>query len=248
MKINQLYINGKTYDISDKQLENILIISDDEVILKTKKGIEFLKSTENRNIIGNNQKDLVLVSKSGKIKFGNSETSNTEFDFTKVVGKPTDKGGEIFNDYINNSAGANYSHVEGQNNTATGNASHAEGIGNKVTGSNAHAEGQQNKVIGQAAHAEGSFNQTTKNNEHAEGKYNLSNNGSGTNNKTRHSIGIGSSDTDRRNAYEVMENGDIYIYGIGGYNGKNISEAKTIQEVLKDIIKVNKESIIFTNE
>ena len=43
MKINQLYINGKTYDISDKQLENILIVSDDKIILKTPKGIEVLK-------------------------------------------------------------------------------------------------------------------------------------------------------------------------------------------------------------
>lgn len=49
--------------------------------------------------------------------------------------------------------------------------------------------------------------------------------------RTQHSIGIGSSDTDRKNAVEVMDNGDVYIKDVGGYDGTNAIQAKPIQEV-----------------
>jgi hypothetical protein len=42
---------------------------------------------------------------------------------------------------------------------------------------------------------------------------------------TIHSVGIGTSEDDRKNAHEIMKNGDHYIYGIGGYDGANYSEA-----------------------
>ena len=54
----------------------------------------------------------------------------------------------------------------------------------------------------------GGNNQVTNANEVALGKYNISNS------DTQFSIGIGASDTDRKNAVEVKANGDIYIEGV----------------------------------
>ena len=47
-------------------------------------------------------------------------------------------------------------------------------------------------------------------------------------------------DSDRKNAFEITQNGDIYIYGLGNYNGTEIKsdnnpEIKTLQEILKTI-------------
>jgi len=36
-----------------------------------------------------------------------------------------------------------------------------------------------------------------------------------------HSVGIGTSESNRKNAIEVMQNGDAYMIGVGGYNGTN---------------------------
>jgi hypothetical protein len=66
--------------------------------------------------------------------------------------------------------------------------------------------------------------------EHAEGKYNKTNTG-----KTIHSIGIGTSDTNRLNAVEVTNTGDVYIKGIGDYSGTTLNGASTLQTVVGGI-------------
>ena len=48
---------------------------------------------------------------------------------------------------------------------------------------------------------------------------------------TIHSIGIGSEDN-RCNAVEVMENGNVFVLGVGGYKGTNPLDATTLQEVV----------------
>lgn len=55
--------------------------------------------------------------------------------------------------------------------------------------------------------------------------------------QTLHSIGIGTSTNDRKNAFEVMANGDAYLYGAGGYNGTNPGGegVKTVQTLLNEI-------------
>ena len=137
---------------------------------------------------------------------------------------------------FNTQATGRQSHAEGNGNTANGGSSHVEGWDNIANGDYCHVEGGHNTASGSGSHAEGIGTQTNNDGEHAEGKYNLSNNGTETKNKTRHSIGIGSKDSNRYNAFEIMENGDIYIYGIGGYDGKNISEAQTVQEIINSLI------------
>ena len=131
------------------------------------------------------------------------------------------------------------SHAEGYISVAQGDSSHAEGDLTKASGTNSHAEGYHTKASGYASHSEGS--NTIANNpcEHAQGKYNVSNTGETENTQTIHSIGIGKSVDNRKNAQEVMVNGDYYIVGIGGYNGANINEegVKTLQEVLNEILE-----------
>ena len=62
--------------------------------------------------------------------------------------------------------------------------------------------------------------------EYSGGNYNISNKTTsafGSSGNTTFSYGIGTSDSVRKNAIEIMENGEIYIIGVGGYNGTNLT-------------------------
>ena len=118
------------------------------------------------------------------------------------------------------------SHAEGSYTNASGAASHAEGSFTESSGMYSHAEGYGTKASGIHSHTEGSYTITSNEAEHAEGKYNFSNTG------TISSIGIGTSSTDRKNAFEVMDNGDTFIYGVGNYDGTNINATNTKDERL----------------
>lgn len=89
-----------------------------------------------------------------------------------------------------------------------------------------------NTAKGNNSHTEGSSTMTNNDSEHAEGKYNVSNTGSTNAEKTISSIGIGTSNTARKNAFEVMLNGDVYLLGIGSYDGTTITGASTLQSVI----------------
>ena len=86
-----------------------------------------------------------------------------------MIGKKTEQGGEVFNDYENNAAGASYAHAEGQRTIATGNSSHAEGVGTKATNANSHSEGNQTTASGSSSHAEGYSTTASGGYSHAEG-------------------------------------------------------------------------------
>lgn len=101
-------------------------------------------------------------------------------------------------------------------------------------GNNAHAEGELGSAIGNNSHVSGASCIAFNNNEVACGHYNYSFWSDDNAKRTLYSIGIGESDSNRKNAYELKENGDLYIYGVGGYTGKNSSEAKTIQKVITE--------------
>ena len=108
-----------------------------------------------------------------------------------------------------NTANGNYSHAEGEFTTASGGYSHAEGIhttasgemshaeGNETTasGANSHAEGFETTAGGICSHAGGTGTKALNDNEVSYGKYNKSNN------DTLFSIGDGTSDSARHNAY-----------------------------------------------
>lgn len=146
--------------------------------------------------------------------------SHAEGNGTKASGSSAHAEGR------STTASGESSHAEGVNNTASGNYSHAEGGSNTASGHRSHAEGGSNTASGDYSHAEGQFTQATNDYEHAEGYKNKSNkktNGTPEENKkgsTLHSVGIGSS-TQRINAFEIMQNGDAYLKGAGGYDGTN---------------------------
>lgn len=140
------------------------------------------------------------------------------------------------------------SHSEGQKTFAKGTNSHAEGSVTIANGTNSHAEGGSVIANGSNTHAEGRYTQTLQNAEHAQGSYNKSHtdntaDGFGTNgSRTIHSIGIGTADDARKNAVEVMQNGDVYIKGIGGYDGRHIkgeitgTTVYTLQDVISNLL------------
>lgn len=127
------------------------------------------------------------------------------------------------------------SHAEGALNEANAHYCHVEGSRNIVNGQAAHGEGDKTIADGKYSHTEGQYTQANNENEHAQGKYNKSNTGETSDLQTIHSIGIGSSEDDRKNAVEVMGNGDVYLYGVGNYNGTNPTVAKRLQDIINNI-------------
>lgn len=107
----------------------------------------------------------------------------------------------------NVSAKGRSSHAEGFMTIANGNSSHAEGSNVSAKGRSSHAEGSGTQANGEFSHAEGYGTITNNEGEHACGKWNVSEN------NTLFSIGNGISDDTRSNAFEIKENGDIYIKG-----------------------------------
>ena len=147
----------------------------------------------------------------------------------------SDGTGEIFNRYEGDNANVatgTYSHAEGRNTTASDYCSHAEGNLTTASGSNAHAEGGSTTASGIYSHAEGYCTEAFKSAEHAEGRYNKSYQSISAPIQVIHSVGIGTSEDNRKNAHEIKFNGDHYIYGLGNFDGTNSADAQTLQEVI----------------
>lgn len=164
-----------------------------------------------------------------------------EYDHVGEV-YPGSTSGEVFNDYEANEASGRYSHAEGSDTKAYGTYSHAEGFGCFASGSAAHVEGYGCFASGSAVHAEGYatsataaythtdgyFTIATNLHEHASGRYNKSDDSLVQSRQTRFSVGIGTSETSRKNAIEAKANGDVYIYGVGGFDGQNDADADVL--------------------
>lgn len=145
-----------------------------------------------------------------------------------------DLGDGAHSEGVNTKATQRGSHAEGRDTYAAGQYSHAEGRETEAFYAS-HAEGRGSKATGDVSHAEGVDTVTSNTAEHAEGKFNKSNKADGSfgsAGNTLHSIGIGTSASDRKNAVEVMQNGDTYLLGVGGYDGKNPAASKTVQQVI----------------
>ena len=98
-------------------------------------------------------------------------------------------------------AGGQCSHAEGAGTSANGQYSHAEGAATIARGQYSHAEGNNAIASGDFSHAEGFDTRTTKRAEHASGQYNQSNS------DTLFSIGDGTADNARHNAFEITTTG-----------------------------------------
>jgi hypothetical protein len=114
------------------------------------------------------------------------------------------------------------SHAEGSHTEARQGGAHAEGYQTIANGLYSHSEGGKTYTSGTYSHSEGEETTAQNLTEHSEGRFNNSHKSSdtyGNAGNTQHSIGIGTSANAHKNALEVMQNGDMYIYGIGGYLG-----------------------------
>lgn len=99
-----------------------------------------------------------------------TSTNGTAWNFTPIFIGVSKGGGEVFNDYVNNTAVGNNSHAEGSQTKAVGNNSHAEGYKTHANKNNSHAEGSATVADGVASHAEGDATQASGDYSHAEGQ------------------------------------------------------------------------------
>ena len=99
-----------------------------------------------------------------------TSTNGTAWNFTPIFIGVSKGGGEVFNDYANNTAPGVNSHAEGQETEAVGINSHAEGFQTHANKENSHAEGRITVADGDASHAEGDETQAAGKWSHAEGK------------------------------------------------------------------------------
>ena len=99
-----------------------------------------------------------------------TSTNGTAWNFTPIFIGVSKGGGEVFNDYDNNTAVGNNSHAEGAKTNAKGDNSHAEGKGGTATGTNSHVEGFETNAEGENSHAEGQLTNASGENSHAEGQ------------------------------------------------------------------------------
>lgn len=99
----------------------------------------------------------------------------------------------------------------GYQNTSGGSASVAMGDTCEANGTSATAMGYKTKATGAYSSTFGENTQATNEGEVAMGVYNKSTTSTDTSEQTAFSFGIGTSDTNRTNAFEIKKNGDVYI-------------------------------------
>ena len=135
--------------------------------------------------------------------------------YSHTEGYVTQANGQCSHAEGNNTvAVANYSHAEGNNTVAAAKYSHAEGNLTQANGQCSHAEGHLTMASGVSSHAEGYYTVANNDSEHASGQYNASSRGSSTfgdSGNTLFSVGNGTANNARHNAFEIRQNGDIYI-------------------------------------
>ena len=141
-------------------------------------------------------------------------------------------------------ASSPYAHAEGDQTQATASSSHSEGYGTRASGYASHAEGGSTVASGSFTHAGGEHTKATNYAEQAIGYYNKStyveNKGQwkGDSESTLFSIGNGTSESDRKNALEIKQDGTVLVQKPGTkqtvkvYDGLMTAEEKALLEQL----------------
>lgn len=168
-----------------------------------------------------------------KILFGKTDTSGYTYKFSAAIGHASHVEG------MGNIAPKAYATLEGLDPGTTASfvngANHAEGAGNFAGAAASHAEGIRNEIgdNAYASHAEGIKNTTQNRAEHASGQYNKSNKASdtfGDAGNTLFSVGCGTSDTDRKNAFEVMQDGTCKYLDVATGEQIDVGVAKELSK------------------
>jgi len=153
---------------------------------------------------------------------GNSSYSHAEGSSNKIISGSSYSHAEGNGNII--SGDSYYSHTEGSSNKIISGSqySHAEGYGNTISGSSfSHAEGQYNTINGDSysSHVEGHRNKVKNLYEHASGQNNISSKVStefGNSGNTLFSVGNGDTLRGTHNAFEIRQDGSIYIPNLSG--------------------------------
>ena len=168
-----------------------------------------------------------------KILFGKTDTSGYTYKFSAAIGHASHVEG------MSNLTPTCFVTLEGLDEGTTASfvngANHAEGAGNLAGGAASHAEGIRNEIGDKAyaSHAEGIKNTTQNRAEHASGQYNKSNKATdtfGDAGNTLFSVGCGTSDSDRKNAFEVMQDGTCKYYDVATGEQINVGVAKELSK------------------
>ena len=168
-----------------------------------------------------------------KILFGKTDTSGYTYKFSAAIGLASHVEG------MGNIAPKASATLEGLDTGATASfvngANHAEGAGNLAGATASHAEGIRNEIGNNAyaSHAEGIKNTTQNRAEHASGQYNKSNKASdtfGDAGNTLFSVGCGTSDADRKNAFEVMQDGTCKYLDVATGEQIDVGVAKELSK------------------
>ena len=223
-------LNNMTDNLATQQdIDDVIQEKQDKLISG-----ENIKTINNESILG--EGDISLPTQSVPVESGEGLNSVQQ----KGTGATARGDGAVA--FGKSNASNNYSHAEGNGTTAKGNNSHAEGYNTQALKDQAHAEGSATIANGPHSHAEGYSTETNNPNEHAEGRYNKSNKSSNTygdSGNTIHSVGVGTAGM-HKNAFEIMQNGDVYLYHVGDYEGNNLKTdttkpSKTLQEVVSEV-------------
>ena len=173
----------------------------------------------------------------------NSTTNVASSNYSHAEGSGTTaSGNQSHAEGYNTTASGYYSHAEGYYATASGTSSHAEGYNTTASGDYSHAEGGNTTASGNSSHAEGESTIAKNKSEHASGQYNVSSSVSttfGHAGNTLFSVGNGTSDSNRKNAFEIRQNGDTYLNGKLSITGDVTANAfyATSDERLKENIE-----------
>ena len=152
---------------------------------------------------------------------------------------------------LGSSATADAAHAEGSRTNAKGYGSHSEGYYAAASGAQSHAEGCGTKAIGESSHAEGDGTQANGKYSHAGGYRTRANNDAetavGKYNKsdadTLYSVGNGTSDTNRKNAFEIKKNGDAYFEGKGYAGGKELASVPEVSDITGTTIVIKDNNV-----
>ena len=176
-----------------------------------------IKTINNTSLLGSGNIDIQggggkAIEAGRGISITTGETADT-VSFNLPISAGTGTNSIVEGD--NTTASGMYgSHAEGYHTNAVGWGAHAEGNSTTASGNYSHTEGGGTTASGIQSHAEGDH--TTANNlaEHASGRYNVSNKANttfGDSGNTLFSVGNGTGLNARHNAFEIRQNGDIYL-------------------------------------
>ena len=226
-----------------------------------------IKTINNESILGSGNIDIQGGGKAIEAGRGITVTTGETADtvsFNLPISATSSDGGLIFNIIDGNSknnAGGQLASAFGVSNEANGRASFVIGASNTVTGEYSFAGGDYSvargicsfafgymaKAIGNYSIAFGSYFPLANNTaEVAIGKANVSHTGSTDADKTLFSVGNGTNDNIRHNAFEIRQNGDIYLSSGGtdiklqdhlGGGGASYSAGTGI-DITNDVISV----------